>query len=331
MAKKQTDKVHQKYHPISLHSLRMDTVTNFDMYMKLVERSRKERFVLYRRRNLPFTERTRQNLTEHGTEALYIDASDKKEYQIYLERNLDGIIADKEVPIAEKSQIAYTCATGLVEELLENPRSGGHIHRSKAVISNIVNYMLNDSQAFFSLLATTSFDYYTYTHSVNVAVFGIGLAHRLGRYTEDEMNTIGSGLIVHDVGKSLIDRRILNKRGPLNKNEWAIMKEHPENGVRLLRDSGQVSEEALIIVAAHHEKLDGSGYPHRLRGAAVRPHARIAALVDIFDALTTRRSYKLAERSFPALGIMRDEMKEALDQELFKEFVLLLGADAHGP
>jgi HD-GYP domain-containing protein (c-di-GMP phosphodiesterase class II) len=329
MEGKEVAKAPARYRQISLHSLRMDTVTNFDMYIRLLERNRKERFVLYRRRNLSFTERTRKNLTDHGTEALYIDASDKKEYQIYLERNLDGIIAAETVPVEEKSQIAYTCATGLVEELLENPRSGEHIHRSKAVISNLVNYMLNDSQAFFSLLATTSFDYYTYTHCVNVAVFGIGLAHRLGRYSEGEINTIGSGLIIHDIGKGLIDRRILNKRGALNKNEWAIMKEHPESGVRLLRGSGQVGDEALIIVAAHHEKLDGSGYPRGLRGAAVHPYARIASLVDIFDALTTRRSYKLAERSFPALGIMRDEMREALDQELFREFVLLLGADAH--
>ena len=328
MATNQPGKEMPKYMPISLDSLRINTVTDFDMYIDISRQNQKGRFVLYRKKKIPFTERNRKNLTYHGTEKLFIDSSDKREYQLYLEENLDAIIADESVSTEEKSNIAYTCATGLVEELLENPRSGEHIKRSKAVISNMVNYMLTESQAFFSLMAVTSFDYYTYTHSVNVAVFGIALAHRLERYSQQEINTLGTGLMVHDIGKSLIDQRILNKRGTLNKDEWAVMKEHPGNGVRLLRDSAEVSEEALIIVQDHHEKLDGSGYPRGLRSNAVHEYARIAALVDIFDALTTRRPYKLAERSFPALQIMRDEMGYGLDQDLFTEFVLVLGADA---
>jgi len=327
MITKQSNRETTKYIPISLDSLRINTVTNFDMYMNISGQSQKERLVLYRKKNIPFTERNRKNLIYQGTDQLFIDPSDRREHQLYLEETLDAIIADESVPNEEKSKIAYTCATGLVEELLENPRSGEHIKRSKAVISNMVNYMLTESQAFFNLMAATSFDYYTYTHSVNVAVFGIALAHRLNRYSQQEINTIGTGLMVHDLGKSLIERRVLNKRGALNRDEWAVMKEHPENGVRLLRDSAQVNEEALIIVRDHHEKLDGSGYPHGLRNTAVHPYARIAALVDIFDALTTRRPYKLAERSFPALRIMRDEMRNGLDQELFTEFVLVLGAN----
>ncbi|MBI4830389.1 MAG: HD-GYP domain-containing protein, partial [Candidatus Lindowbacteria bacterium] len=326
MATKEIQKLKAVFCPILLQSLRVNTITNFDIYMKRSERNRKERYVLYRKRNIPFTEYNRKNLFEHGAEILFIDVSDRKEYQVYLEKNLDAIIADKSVPMEEKSKIAYTCTTGLVEDLLRNPRSGEHVKRSREVISNLVNYLLDESQAFFGLMATTSFDYYTYTHSVNVAVFGIALAHRLGCYGREEINTIGSGLIVHDIGKSLIDQRILNKRGTLNKSEWAIVKEHPENGVRLLRSSPNVNEDSLAIVAGHHEKLDGSGYPRGLRGDAVHPYARLAAVADIFDALTTKRPYKLAERSFPALQIMRGEMGNGLDQELFREFVMLLGS-----
>ncbi|GAB4333213.1 MAG: HD domain-containing protein [Candidatus Abyssubacteria bacterium] len=327
MAKQHPGKT-SKYLPISLHTLRVDTITNFDIYMKLSERNRDERFVLYRKRNITFTERTRNSLIEHGTDQLYIDVSDKAQYQRYLENNLETIVKDTTIPTDQKSAIAYTCATGLVEQLLENPRSGEHVKRSKAVISNLANYLLSEATAFFSLLATTSFDYYTYTHSVNVAVFGMALAHRLQQYTETQIKEIGAGLILHDIGKSLIEKRILNKRGALNKSEWAVMKEHPENGVRLLNSSGETNETVLMIVMDHHEKLDGSGYPRGLRGSAIHPYVRIAAIADIFDALTTRRPYKLAERSFPALKTMRDEMNKALDPDLFKEFVLLLGADS---
>ncbi len=326
MAEEKTTEAATEYYPILLHSLRINTTTNFDMYMKRLGRDGVERYVLYRKKSIPFTERNRDVLTAHGTEHLYIDTSDKKEYQLYLEKNLDAIIADESVPLEEKSKIAYTCATGLVEELLENPRSGEHIHRSKEVITNLTSYLLDESDAFFSLMAASSFDYYTYTHSVNVAVFGIALAHRLGKFSRSEINAMGSGLIVHDIGKSLLARSILNKPGKLSEREWAIMREHPANGVQLLREAGQVSEETRIIVEAHHEKLDGSGYPHGLKDDQIHAYARIAAIADIFDALTTKRPYKGANKTFPALIIMRDEMEGELDEELFTEFVQLMGA-----
>jgi len=328
MAEEKTTDTAKEYYPILLHSLRINTTTNFDMYMKRLGSGQEERYVLYRKRSIPFTERIRNTLTAHGTEELYIDTSDRKEYQLYLEKNLDSIIDDESVPLEEKSKIAYTCATGLVEDLLENPRSGEHIQRSREIITNLTDYLLDESDAFFSLMTTASFDYYTYTHSVNVAVFGIALAHRLGRYSRADINSMGSGLIVHDIGKSLLDKRILNKPGKLNESEWAAIKKHPENGVNLLREAGHTNKETLIIVETHHEKLDGSGYPHGLKGDQIHPFARIAAIADIFDALTTKRSYKGAEKSFSALITMRDEMASGLDEDLFKEFVQLMGSDA---
>jgi HD-GYP domain-containing protein (c-di-GMP phosphodiesterase class II) len=317
----------KEYCAIPLQSLRVNTTTNFDMYMKRKGPAGEDRYVLYRKRSIPFTEETRTTLAEHGTEDLYIDTSDRKEYQIYLEKNLDAVIADETIPIEKKSEIAYTCATGLVEEVLENPRSGEHIQRSKGVITNMIDYMLSESNAFFSLMATTSFDYYTYTHSVNVAVFGIALANRVGRFSTGEINTMGAGLILHDVGKGLIDKNILNKPGKLDDREWAIMKEHPITGAEMLKESGKVGKDELVVVVNHHEKLDGSGYPHGLKGDAIHPYARIAALADIFDALTTKRAYKDAVRSFPALKIMRDEMASKLDPELFQEFVQLMAGE----
>ncbi len=328
MAQRARSIVEDGFQPVPLHRLRMNSVTNFDLYIEMPGRNNEGRYMLYRKRNIPFQEETRQNLTASGTEVLYIDSSDSREYQLYLENNLGAIIEDEEIPAAEKSKAAYECATGLVEGLLEHPRSGEHIKRSKTFIENLVRYMLDDSGAFFSLMQSTSFNYYTYTHSVNVSVFGIALAHRLDRFTQETINTMGSGLILHDIGKGLIDQKILNKKGPLDKNEWDIMKKHPEYGANLLRERGLASEQALIIVEGHHERLDGSGYPRGLRGSDIHQYARIAAIADVFDAMTTERPHRPAMSSFAALEIMRNEMIDGLDRDIFREFILLLGDQA---
>ena len=325
MTPRENAKTDADFQPIPLHSLRTNTVTNFDIYIALPESGRDGKFVLYRDRNIPFVEETKRNLAEHGTDVLYIDASDRKAYQSYLEDNLGAILEDNEISAAEKSKAAYECAAGIVEGLLEDARSGEHVKRSKTFISSLVGYMLDDSHAFFDLMASIPFDYRTYTHSVNVAVFGIALAHKLGRYSRATINTIGSGLILHDLGKVLIDRTILNKHDAFDESEWVIMKRHPEEGAKLLRTMGQVSEEALIIVEDHHERLDGSGYPRGLKGDDIHPHARIAAIADVFDALTTQRPHRPALGSFQALEIMRNEMCHGLDPDLFRKFVLLLG------
>jgi putative nucleotidyltransferase with HDIG domain len=312
------------FHAISLHSLRTETVTDFDIYFS-VSASKRPRFILYRAKDVVFTREALHNLREHGVKQLFINVEDKRIYHRYLEVHLENILKDTSIAVEEKSNVAYTCAVGLVEELLEHPRSGEHIRRSKKVISHLADYLFTESRALFSLMAATAFDYYTYTHSVNVAIFGMALAQKAGFSELPEINVIGSGLIMHDIGKSIIDRSILNKKGRLNSNEWEIIKQHPENGVKLVQDLGELDEEALAIILEHHEKLDGTGYPRRLRGSDIHPYARIAALADIFDALTTQRPYKPAEKTFPALKIMRDEMAGGLDQDLFRQFVLLLG------
>jgi HD-GYP domain-containing protein (c-di-GMP phosphodiesterase class II) len=153
---------------------------------------------------------------------------------------------------------------------------------------------------------------------------GVGLAQELGYSDHVELREFGEGLLLHDVGKSRIPESILTKRGPLDGDEWRLMREHPAMGVQIVEDNPTIPEGAKEVIRHHHEKLDGSGYPDALRHESIHPYARIAAVIDIFDALTTRRSYKGALESFPALHLMRDEMSDKLDPEVFRALVLML-------
>jgi len=123
-------------------------------------------------------------------------------------------------------------------------------------------------------------------------VFGVALAQRLGLGSPGEQREFGYGAFLHDVGKSMIDSAILNCTGKLSDDQWKQMKLHPVYSHHILKEQGGLQQIALDVARHHHEKLHGRGYPDGLPGEQTSPWARVCAIADIFDALTTQRSYK---------------------------------------
>ncbi len=153
--------------------------------------------------------------------------------------------------------------------------------------------MLNNIMKGKSILGTSSpsqHDYYTYTHSVNVGVFYTALAVRYysrnGNKLDLSMEKLSYGYFLHDIGKSRIPPRCPQQTGPL-KEEWVVMKMHPEWGYSILMETGHLTDEAAYIALQHHEQIDGSGYPFGKKGSSIHPCARICAGTNTFDALTS--------------------------------------------
>jgi len=308
--------------PIPLESLCLDTNTNFRIYV-LTEREKEP--VLYRAENLPFSEGVRKRLLEHDIERVYIESNDRGKYQEYIEDNLNDIVRNDTIQTNEKAEIVYSSATFLMEKLFEKPRVGKSIRRCEKLVRNTVEFVMRDDKAFRNLLTVTSYDYHTYTHSVNVFVFCVALAQRLGMAKKSDLFVLGTGALLHDVGKSLIDKSIIAKRGLLNDKEWAIIKKHPVYGAEILRETGGIPEESYAVVVQHHERCDGSGYPEGFSKDRIHYYAKLSAVADVFDAMTTRRVYKEAAGTFAALQTMKSEMSGGLDQNIFEEFVRLMG------
>ena len=303
--------------PVSL--LQTDTVTQFDLYI----RGKDDNSVLYRKANLPFSEEAWARLGERNIGLLWIPSSQNQAYRMYVEEHLGSILADSSIALEERSQLLYQSAQDLVKDVLEDPRSGDIIARSGAMVEHMVQFMYRDSRAFHQLMRVTSFDYYTYTHSVNVFVFATAFAQALG-YDEAAVEEFGQGALLHDIGKSQIDDSILNCAGKLSAEQWQIMKQHPVYGHQLLEEQGVESDVVYDVVRHHHCKLNGGGYPDALRADEISQWARILTICDVFDALTTRRSYKDAMPSFDALRLMKEKMSDELDQNHFFQFVKLM-------
>jgi len=229
----------------------------------------------------------------------------------------------------KKAQAIFQHSTELMDTLLSQEPTAELIYDSSEAIKDLAGFIVEDDEVSNRLLAITSHDYYTYTHSVNVGLKSLLIAKKLLKTTDAELlRELGVGFFLHDIGKSQVDPGILNKPGKLTEEEFEIMKSHPQRGVDLLRSADSLTETARIITVQHHEKVDGSGYPYGLKGKQVHEFGQICALGDIYDALTAERSYKQGMTPFEALFLMKNKMKGHFDERLFNDFILLFAEES---
>ncbi len=242
------------------------------------------------------------------------------EKQILLDE-LMAAIQDKHLPAPEKAALIHERAIDMMYRLLETP-SADNIKTVKKGITEVVNLILSDDATTHQLLLITSHDFYTYTHSVSVGVLGIALSKILFKKSAGHnMNELGAGFFLHDLGKIQIDQAILNKPGRLTDEEMNEVRRHPNLGFKILNDTKQLTEECKLIVLQHHERQDGNGYPKRLKGDKIHIYGRICMIADVYDALTSDRPYRKKMTPFAALDLMRNEMLEHFQRDLFEKFV----------
>ncbi len=311
-----------EYLPIDSSSLRTDTKIGCDLYL-LVKTNADNRYILYCRGDAVFENAKRDMLLEKNISRLFIKKEDQQKYYEYLESNFQNIISDTRIPSDEKTKIIHSAAINLVKDLFNDPRAG-NIERAKAFAYNMVDYVIKDSKAAENLLKIAVHEYYTYTHSVNVAAVGTLFAKDLG-LEEDELKRFCTGILLHDVGKTKISTDILNKNGKLTSEEFAEIKKHPEFGTAILKETGNGFTDEYTITSQHHENYDGTGYPHGLQKEEIHRCGRIARIIDVYDALTTDRPYAKAIRPFAALVEMKDKMSNCFDKELFMRFIRFSG------
>lgn len=317
--KLRTDK---KFIPIILDSLRVDSVLEFELYL-----NNNGNLILYRSPNMPFTEKTRQKLLENRVDRLFITAEDRASYQRYIEQNLQVVLKDPLIEGTRKAEILYDTSTNLVQEVLENPTLGENVQRSKELVGTTMDYILQGREGFLNLMQISSFDYHLYTHSVNVCTYSIALAQQLGFTDEEFLHELGVGALLHDIGKSKISTRILNKRSELSPIEFEIMKKHPKWGVEILAETDEIASASYYPVLQHHERGGGKGYPTGLSLDEMHIYSKIVAICDSFDAMTTERVYQHAMQTYPALKVLFNN-RGAYDEKILHAFVELMSPQA---
>jgi HD-GYP domain-containing protein (c-di-GMP phosphodiesterase class II) len=217
-------------------------------------------------------------------------------------------------------------AAGLVREVMQDARLGKAVQldRVAPVVENITASILRNPGALLGLLRIKNKDDYTFLHSVSVCTLLVAFC-RSRKLDEETTYQAGLGGLLHDTGKALVPDHILNKPGRLTEEEFAVIKRHPRDGYEILKKTPAIGPIPLDITLHHHERRDGSGYPDRLAGDAIGELAQMAAIVDVYDAITADRVYHKGLPAAEALRKILEWSKFHFNPAYAQEFVRCVG------
>lgn len=256
-------------------------------------------------------------------ESLYIYSNQKNIFESFTENKLLYAAKSTSIPLKKKINIIYASTSQITGSIYENPESAENIQKSKKVVEPILHTVFHNQNTIKSFIEIIGYDYYTQVHSLNVSIYSLCLGKELG-LKEKDLRDLGRAALLHDIGKSKIEHCIIDKSDKLTKEEFKKVEAHPMLGYNIASTIGIKNRNILNGIRHHHEKLDGSGYPDKLSGSEITLFPRIISICDIFDALTTRRSYKKELHSYNAILLMKTYMKKHLDIKIIDVFIQML-------
>lgn len=260
---------------VPIQSVRKGTIIKETIYS--------ENGIILLKQGTPLKDAYIRHLMDMGVNGLYIDDEISKEIEITT--TISGKLKNEAV---QKMKNAFTFAKKekfTTSEMLQASEA------MYALIENVIDEILSNDNFMINMVDLKVFDDYTFFHSVSVATISIMIAVNMD-FKKNELIELGLSAILHDIGKVFTPKDILNKKGCLTDDEMVIMKGHSDDGYRYLKEKFNVPMRTYIGVLQHHEKWDGSGYPLGITGTNISKYARIIAVADVYDALTSDRPYR---------------------------------------
>jgi HD-GYP domain-containing protein (c-di-GMP phosphodiesterase class II) len=269
-------------------------------------------------------------LQNHLTE-LYIARDDLPRYRDYMDRFLAELLVARDLPIEQKVETFYSLAAGIGTEVMAAPQKPESIASASDVVRVAIALLEGGKEVIHRLMALMGGQYDLVTHSINATNYGLALARVVGVREPRALLNLGLGLFLHDVGLRLLPQSLIQRKGLLSTEERAVLKRHPLLGVELFLPGKHLEESTLAVIRDHHERCDGSGYPHGVGADKLSLEARIAQIATAFDFLTTNNPSRRAVSSYEAVRSMSREQPGAFDQELLRNFIELIGEGRTGP
>jgi putative nucleotidyltransferase with HDIG domain len=225
-----------------------------------------------------------------------------------------------------RAKVALNSLVRDIDDIFDHVSDGGKINvmRLKRSVDPIIDSISRNPDACLWVARLKQHDQYTYQHSLGASIWAVSLGRQLGLPKRD-LRSLAVGGLLMDVGKLRVDPELLRAERPLDEPEREHLRSHVTFGVEILLDSGVINKDVIDMVAHHHERFDGSGYPNGLSGEEIPPMARIAAIVDTYDAMTSNRSHAPADSPSNALRLLYKNRDIHFQAELVEAFIQAVG------
>lgn len=213
-----------------------------------------------------------------------------------------------------------------VIKILDDRRLGKLVQTEpvRAAVSGLMQSILKNPSAALWLTKLRSEDEFTAAHSLNVAILSIAFAQHLG-LPQKQMEAIGLGAILHDVGLTEAASEIIRKKASLTPEEFAIVRRHPVDGVFSLKDAENLDQVTLDVIRWHHERIDGSGYPDALSGDDIPMHVRVVIVADMYDSMASDRAYRRGLLPSDVLSVLYKHAEKTVGSGLVESFIQCVG------
>lgn len=235
----------------------------------------------------------------------------------------DETILEDEVQVARE---IHRETQALVHDILEDVRLGKNINTvgAKKIVSEMVESIIRNPDALTCFTQLKKKDEYTAQHSMRVCILALSFGRHLGLELH-ELNLLGLGALLHDIGKMKVPNEILNKPGPLNDYEFALMKSHVPRGVEILDNTPGIARPAIEVARCHHERYSGNGYIHGLKGDQIGLFGMMGGIVDCYDAISSDRAYHTGMSAHAALKKMYEWRNRDFHPGLVEQFIQCMG------
>jgi HD-GYP domain-containing protein (c-di-GMP phosphodiesterase class II) len=262
---------------------------------------------------------------EKENENFYVNETDLyKYYQFNILKHLLLELAEESLSAWEVFRMVYPVATRILQDYMEISASDSFLELLDEIPEVLAESLDPENLPFFELFTITQKENSIHTHCVNVGLYCLCLARELEMGHKDREEICRGGLLA-DIGKKFIPKNVLLKESELTEEDRQTIRRHPSFGKKMLKELRRYSSTVLHMAAEHHENFDGTGYPMKIAGKNINIAARICKIADVFNALTSRRSYGETMTPLQALTFMKENLKGQFDSDLLVTFILYAG------
>lgn len=248
--------------------------------------------------------------------------------EVYVEWNKSEYPTEHiEAITLETRREAMDLVSDVIEKITFNRQI--NIDETKRLVNQIIDTLLSSKNSLLYLTDIRTVDNYTFDHSIYVCLYSLIIGIAL-KYDKQQLEILGVGALLHDIGKIAAPKEVLNKPAKLNEEEYEIIKRHVIVGLQMVEGISDIDETVGLIIRDHHERFDGKGYPEGKRGRDIHEFARIVAICDVYDALTSDRVYKRRIPVHQAIEYLISMGNHQFDYELVKIFINQLAVYPQG-